>query len=172
MADGEHRRDRHDDDAEEQRRERRERRRRDDHRHEEEDSERVLEPPGDEEQHAELQRVIGKEEEGGLGAEPVARRKANAERQVERRRERDQPDAPEDREREAEAEIDHRDRHRLAGHRQPAETNQGLEPEAPAGKVALDRRQPGKTWLERVVVHRLAQRCGEGANLPFSEAFA
>ena len=147
MADGEHRRDHHDDGAEEQRGERRKRRRRDDDRHEEEDGERVLQAAGDEQERTELQRVIGEEQECRLGAEPMARRKADAEREVERRRKRNQPDAPEEREREAEAEIDHCHGYRLARHRQPAQTNQGLEPEAPACEVALRGRHcPDMRW--------------------------
>ena len=112
---------------------------------------------------AELQRVIGEEKEGRLGAEPVAGRKADAKRDVQRCRERDQPDAPDERERETEAEIDHGDRDRLAGDRQPAETNQRLEAEASAGEVALGRRQPGTARLVSMSVigrHRVPGRGG------------
>ena len=140
MADGEHGCDHNHDRREQHRRKRGERRRRHDDRNQQQDGEGVVEAARQEEEGAQLERVVGQHHEGGLGAQPVARGKRQAEGDVEGSRQGDEADAPGERQREAKPEMDDGDGGGLAGDGQPAQADQRLEPEAPPGEVVFGER--------------------------------
>jgi hypothetical protein len=100
---------------------RRQRRRGDEHRREEEHGEGILQAAGEVEEGGELQDVEAEEQGRRVVAEPVARRIADAQREVDERRGRDDGKAFPEREREAEAEMHPGDGGALARHREPAE---------------------------------------------------
>jgi hypothetical protein len=119
---------------------RREGRRRDEHGGEEQHRERVLEPPGQVEQGRKLQDVEGKQGRGGVVGQPVARREADPQGEIDPGRHGDHQDRQPEWQRKAEAELDHGDRRRLAGHREPAQPDQGVEPQAPGVPGEIGRR--------------------------------
>ncbi len=129
---------------------RRERRRGDEHRRQHQHREGVLEAAGQVEQGRELEEIEGEEQGRGIVGQAMARRKADAQGEIDPGRERDDEEAEPERQRKAEAELDEGDRRRLAGDGEPAQPDEGVEPQA-AGVV----RQIGG----RSVRHR-AQRIG------------
>ncbi|BAQ48319.1 hypothetical protein Maq22A_c27440 [Methylobacterium aquaticum] len=99
----------------------------DQHGCQEEQRERVLQPAGEEEERRELDDVEGEEQHRRVVAEPMARRVADAQRQVEPGRGRDDEEAPAERQGQAEAEMGAGHRGTLARHGEPAQPHQGVE---------------------------------------------
>ena len=85
-------------------------------------------PAGEEQQHRELGDVEGEQPCGALGLEPLRQAEAQAQRDIEPRRERDHREAGPDRQREVEPVMDHQHRGRLPDDREPAQPHQRVEP--------------------------------------------
>src|SRR5829696_8434155 len=124
--------------AERQRAVGRQRRRRDQDRCQEQHRERVLQAAGQVAQRRELEDVEAKQKRRRILAEPVARRIAQAQPEVQRRGGGDDGKAGPERQREAEAEMHAGDGGALPDDGKPAQPNQRIEPQ-PAGVLREDR---------------------------------
>jgi hypothetical protein len=102
---------------------------RDRDRSDEQEGEGVLEPSGEIEQGRELKHVEAEHHEGIARFEPLARRVADAQDDIDPGGERDHREAPADWEIDADHPIGADHRHALAEHREPAQSYDGLEPE-------------------------------------------
>ncbi len=96
---------------------------------EKQDDERIGDPSGQEQQPRQLKNVVGEKNGRVAFAEPRADRKQPSQRQVERGRRRDQPETGERGEAKAEAEDADQDRSGLPGDGEPAQTDEGIEPQ-------------------------------------------
>ena len=100
------------------------------HRRDEQEGEGILQAAGQIEQRAELEDVVAEHQEGVVALQALARRIAEAERDVEPCRQRDHRKAGADRQIDAHDPIDDDHGRALAEHREPAQPHDGLQPQA------------------------------------------
>ncbi len=108
---------------------------------EEQQGERVLQAAREEQQRGELHDVEGEQQGRGIVAEPVARREADPQGEVQPGRGGDHQEAPAERQGQAEAELRPDHGGALAGDGEPAQADEGVEPQV--SRVAAEAAEIG-----------------------------
>lgn len=99
---------------------------------EEQERERILQAAGEEQQARELHDVEGEKQRRRIVAQPVARGKADSQRKIQPARGGNDEEAPAEGQVEPEPELRTDDGRTLPGEREPAQANEGVEPQVAA----------------------------------------